>query len=121
MLTLPIKKQWFDLILRGEKKEEYREIKPYYTKRFINILAPHWNDFEHGEKFFQEECESNWYGADNFDVKFRNGYAPDSPSFTAKVQLTIGTGRKEWGAEPGKKYYVLKIVNMKGERVNGNV
>ena len=29
MLTLPIKKKWFDMILSGEKKEEYREIKPY--------------------------------------------------------------------------------------------
>ena len=34
MLTLPIKKKWFDMILFGEKKEEYREIKPYWTKRF---------------------------------------------------------------------------------------
>ena len=25
MLTLPIKKKWFDMILSGEKKEEYRE------------------------------------------------------------------------------------------------
>ena len=29
MLTLPIKKKWFDMIVSGEKKEEYREIKPY--------------------------------------------------------------------------------------------
>ena len=34
MLTLPIKKKWFDMIKSGEKKEEYREIKPYYTSRF---------------------------------------------------------------------------------------
>lgn len=33
MLVLPIKKQWFDMIVSGEKKEEYREIKPYYDKR----------------------------------------------------------------------------------------
>ena len=26
MLTLPIQKRWFDMILSGEKKEEYREI-----------------------------------------------------------------------------------------------
>ena len=26
MLTLPIKKKWFDMIKSGEKKEEYREI-----------------------------------------------------------------------------------------------
>jgi len=28
-LHLTLKKNWFDLILSGEKKEEYREIKPY--------------------------------------------------------------------------------------------
>ena len=33
-LILPIKKKWFDMILSGEKKEEYREIKPYYDTRF---------------------------------------------------------------------------------------
>lgn len=37
MLTLPIKKKWFDMILSGEKKEEYREIKPYYDSRFKYI------------------------------------------------------------------------------------
>lgn len=26
MLTLPIKKKWFDMILSGEKREEYRDI-----------------------------------------------------------------------------------------------
>lgn len=36
MLTLPIKKCWFDKIKTGEKKEEYREIKPYYTSRFLH-------------------------------------------------------------------------------------
>ena len=32
MLTLPIKKKWFDMILSGEKKEEYREIKPFKNR-----------------------------------------------------------------------------------------
>ena len=36
MLTLPIKKKWFDMIKSGEKKEEYREIKPYWFVRFKN-------------------------------------------------------------------------------------
>ena len=34
MLTLPIKKKWFDMIKSGEKKEEYREIKQYWFTRF---------------------------------------------------------------------------------------
>ena len=33
VLTLSVKKEWFDKILSGEKKEEYREIKPYWIKR----------------------------------------------------------------------------------------
>lgn len=39
MLTLPIKKKWFDMIISGEKKEEYREIKPYYDTRFMNAFG----------------------------------------------------------------------------------
>ena len=39
MLTLPIKKKWFDMIVSGEKKEEYREIKPYYDSRFMNAFG----------------------------------------------------------------------------------
>ena len=46
MLTLPIKKKWFDMIKSGEKKEEYREIKPYYDSRFLKSIEdkrPHTN------------------------------------------------------------------------------
>ena len=39
MLTLPIKKKWFDMILSGEKKEEYREIKEYYDVRFVSVFG----------------------------------------------------------------------------------
>ena len=38
MLVLPIKKKWFDMILSSQKKEEYREIKPYYKTRFYNAI-----------------------------------------------------------------------------------
>ena len=33
VLTLTVSKQWFDMIVTGEKTEEYREIKPYWIKR----------------------------------------------------------------------------------------
>ena len=69
MLTLPIKKKWFDMILSGEKKEEYREIIPYYTTRFKNycgLLTPN------------TQC---W-------VVFRNGYSSSSASFRALVSVT---------------------------------
>ena len=39
MLTLPIKRMWFDMIASGEKKEEYREIKEYYDSRLLNAFG----------------------------------------------------------------------------------
>ena len=38
VLILPIRKKWLDMILSGEKGEEYREIKPYWTVRIVRWL-----------------------------------------------------------------------------------
>ncbi len=35
MITFNLKKRWFDKIKSGEKTHEYREVKSYWTKRFI--------------------------------------------------------------------------------------
>ena len=98
MLILPIKRQWYDMILSGEKKEEYREIKPYYRSRL------------HNEGFLDQYGLPTLYQG---LVLFRNGYAGNSPSFEALCSLDIKTGRPEWGAEPRKEYYVLKILEVK--------
>ena len=111
MLVLPIKKQWFDMILSGEKKEEYREIKPYYTKRFskVGLLM------EEIAGFGRDECNNviiNFKPSTTdrtCQILFRNGYSSESPSFVAKLSVTIGEGNPDWGAEPGIKYYVLHI------------
>ena len=36
ILHLTLMKKWFDEILSGKKKIEYREIKPYWTKRLFD-------------------------------------------------------------------------------------
>ena len=91
MLTLPIKKKWFDMIKSGEKKEEYRDIKPYYDSRF-KIYSPFESDFMY--------------------VVFRNGYRKDSPRIKCYCYISKGPGNPEWGAEPNKLYYVLKILSV---------
>ena len=91
MLTLPIKKIWFDMILSGEKKEEYRNITPYYTTRFYNIV-----------------------GTDNkLTVKLQNGYSKNAPFIIINASLSIGCGKPEWGAEPNIEYYILSIIDIK--------
>lgn len=99
MLILPIKKKWFDMILSGEKKEEYREVKPYYKTRFCN-----WFGIIVGKN---EKIVRPCLGKQ--PVMFRNGYRSDSPSFIAICTIDVSIGREEWGAEKDKKYYILTI------------
>lgn len=94
MLTLPIKKKWFDMILSGEKKEEYRDLSDYYWVRFMNIWA------------------YPAYWGEPHQITFRNGYRKDSPSFVATCTLAMGFGKEEWGAEREKRYYILKICDI---------
>lgn len=105
MLILPIKKKWFDMILSGEKKEEYREIKPYYTTRLINALGR--NELVQGEETKRLLLKSQ--DEKQFEVLFRNGYSSNSPSFIAVCHLKVGQGKEKWGAVIGVEYYILKI------------
>lgn len=100
MLTLPIKKKWFDMIKSGEKKEEYREIKPYYDSRFGFIDE------------IDEEGHTLQTYQSNMNIIFRNGYSLNSPKIQCYVRIEKGRGKPEWGAEPNKLYYVLKILSV---------
>ena len=40
MLIFILKKCWYEKIASGEKKIEYREVKPYWTKRIKNLFPP---------------------------------------------------------------------------------
>lgn len=95
-LHLTLKKKWFDMIASGEKTEEYREPKDYWMRRL-------------------QRNSSLWFITIKFDcVTFRNGYSKNADTVTLRHLETIcGCGRPEWGAEPGKEYFVIKL----GERV----
>ena len=103
MLTLPIKKKWFDMIKSGEKKEEYREIKPYYAGRFY-------------KNYIISGVGLEWVLNNNpsvyKDIIFRNGYRKDSPKIKCYCYISKGYGKPEWGAELNKEYYVLKILSV---------
>ena len=97
LLYLPIKKKWFDMILSGEKKQEYREIKKYWTDRLFY--------------FDNEEFK---YMFIKFDyIILKNGYGKNSPTIKVKckgILQSVGKHlRKKWGAESGKLYYVIKL------------
>lgn len=94
MLTLPIKKKWFDMILSGEKKEEYRTRNDYYYTRFKKIV----DKIEQGEKQY---------------ILLRNGYSKNSPTIKIEVEnILIGGGKEEWGYVGPEICFVLKILSV---------
>lgn len=114
-LTLHLKREWFEMIRDGVKLEEYREIKPHYIRQWIKF-KPLKNDLikDYKQGFDEGEIE----GAKN-ELLFLNfeklvltiAYPPaDDASRRLEFKnpkIRIGEGRPEWGAEPGKMYFVI--------------
>ena len=119
MIVLPIKKKWFDMIASGEKKEEYREIKPYYTSRFVKALGFPGKS----EREDVKELLSQMRAMKSIEIMFRNGYSGESPVIIADCFLSIGTGKEEWGASAGENYYILHIdrIHWTGKSNTGEV
>lgn len=91
------------MIKSGEKKEEYREIKPYYISRFYSNYIAGGGGLElvlnNNPRVYKE-------------IIFRNGYGKDRPTILCKCEISKGYGKPELGAEPNKLYYVLKILSV---------
>jgi hypothetical protein len=89
-LTLVVKKKWFDMIVSGEKEEEYREFKPYWMLRLITE--------DGNEKKFDK-------------VKFVNGYQKNAPFIICDfLETTMGYAKEGIGGEIFKeKCFVIKF------------
>lgn len=84
ILHLTLERQWFDMIASGVKREEYREMKPYWHKRLS------------GQRFDA--------------VHFRNGYSANAPAMLVELRgLESGLGILEWGAPAAQPVYILKL------------
>lgn len=100
-LTLTLKKKWFDLIKSGVKTEEYREIKPFWTKRLMRPVI----DYADGRISIPDVPRE-------FDtLVFTLGY-PKADDMSRRMvfknpKIEMRTGNPEWGAEKDKVYYVI--------------
>ena len=109
-LYLVLKGKWYDMIYSGEKIEEYREIKPYWIKRFC---------FHRKEP----ECTCNpalcgscfkegGYMCYPYEyVIFHRGYTNNTMNFKIK-NIGYGFGNAKWGA-PKNQVFIIKL----GERI----
>lgn len=95
ILHLNLHKKWFDMIASGEKKEEYRVMKPYWAKVFVVSRI---------------KVSGKHYEPEDVTIRFSNGYAKDRRQMDVKCMgLSRGYGVSEWGAEAGKPYYILRL------------
>ena len=107
MLVLPIKRKWLDMILSGEKDEEYREIKPYWTVRIMR-----WLGFTASETESVLELLRKKETIKARAVVLQNGYGRNVPKVEIACTLSIGEGKVEWGAEQGKEYYRFHVKSI---------
>lgn len=125
VLTLTINKQWFDMVVSGKKKEEYRIIKGYWAKRLFLVRSELEEPFEK----MSDDCAEKWdsisaemakycinspyYKIVPFThVLFINGYRKNSPRIEKEIEsITIGKPKK--GLCPDKwldtEFFIIKF------------
>lgn len=120
VLKLTLKKKWFDMFLSGQKKEEYREIKDYWTKRLVWLLdETQFDSISDLTERLKEnamivERKSSLEYAFYTHVQFTNGYGNDKPSITFKLlDISIGKGDPDLGAS-NEDVFIIKV----GEEIN---
>lgn len=115
-LRMSLMAYWFEMTKAGIKKEDYREITPYWVSR---LIQPHdkWITIDAIIYYLKGGIEHPLYGDDFSFKEFTQntmtlGY-PKSGDTERILKLEhagieIRTGNPEWGAEPGKLYFVIK-------------
>jgi len=110
-LRASLKTKWFEMTKAKIKREDYREITPYWISRLIE------KEFAWGCKTI-EDIQHALYACPNGVFKKFNanimtlGY-PKSGDKKRIIKykhdgIEIRTGNPDWGAEPGKVYFVIK-------------
>lgn len=125
ILDLPLKKEWYEMIESGIKKEEYREIKPFWIKRLFRIINVEFTHYEAVDSecaefysqnisIFKEDFKLGGFQAKGFThVRFRYGYTNRTMIYEIN-KIRIDKGKKEWGA-PKKNVIIISIGNRCSE------
>lgn len=74
VITTTLERKWFAKIVAGRKRVEYREIKPYWTKRLKRVRVP-------------------------FKLVLRNGMNPPVPVLTVRIDRVQLSGHV-WAVHP---------------------
>ena len=121
-LQLPLKKQWFDLTKSGVKTEDYREITAYWLRRLFKhkdyailddgLIDEVIHELKTNKISFPELYDWAGWFPNEFDSNIMTLGYPKSTDSDRILKLEhkgieIREGNPEWGAIPGRKYFVI--------------
>lgn len=106
ILDLSLTYKWYDMIASGHKKEEYREIKPFYKHRLLQC------DYGHTRLCVPYSCNTDCTIIQfrNYDyVRFHRGQGGKETMLVRCEGINIGKGKPEWGAHPVDDVFIIKL------------
>lgn len=125
VLFLVVKEPWFSMHKSGEKQEEYREIKEFYANKWIGYYSDYLakklvkciEKNSELTKFHAEDIEDILHSLPFKTLHFtlgmpKKGSFPERHLVFQNPKIRIGTGKPEWGAKPGKLYFVTTWEEM---------
>lgn len=117
-LQMSLKTKWFEMTKSGEKPEDYREINSYWVTRLFN---KNYKDFFNCNAADMAEILKFSVSPNGYIRRYSKQFNQNTmtlgyPSKDDKERIIqfehagieIREGRPEWGAEPGKIYFVIK-------------
>ncbi len=116
-LQLPLKKQWFTLTKAGIKTEDYREINLYWFKRlvfnskkaieYLNIKTDADVKIICNDAFWKKSFAFKPFYANTMTLGYPKKNDSQKILYLRHKGIEIREGKPEWGAEPGKLYFVV--------------
>lgn len=122
-LQLPLDFGWYDAIVYGNKREEYREITAHWVNRLLGevgydetytnevVRRLHVKGTAIPENIEQLFKSGNLVALPYETVTFRRGYTRETKTFRI-TGIDIRKGNPNWGAKPGKKYFVISFEEL---------
>jgi len=122
-LTLSLKKQWFEMTKAGIKSEDYREINQYWLKRLFyynsafeldqNMIDEVVCELRNGKCNTEEISRCFDFHPKRFEFNIMTLGYPKSTDTDRIIKfkhkgIEIREGNPDWGAKPGKLYFVIK-------------
>lgn len=109
ILHITLKKKWFDMILSGEKKEEYREIKPYWITRLIQYQI-HPENIDKDRAWSDIKINECKLVSKYTHIQFKNGYQKNAPLFIIEMKgIEVGKPKESWSDNMLQDVFIIKL------------